>query len=284
MADQFCFCTLAVGNRYRAHAHMLAQDIQYYAPAHPFIILTDRPAEFEAYANVCAIQHRLQSIKGYHDKRFVIQHALCHFEVCLYLDSDVRLLGPVPLDMEWQPGITARTGCNILKHNANPNLVGKQRRALPIIKQAAHKLNINLEHTRWFHEFMFAVKKQSGAEAKFLEMWQTLAYFFEMQGIYDGEGNVMGLAAAKAGLTVRLDQQDRFAFFKDNIETIRIQNGQSKLEDKHVYFDAHNIIEYPDQTAWQKGINRLKKKLAFLGRWLRLRYAARRDAGLRALR
>ncbi|MBE9051915.1 hypothetical protein IQ243_16085 [Nostocales cyanobacterium LEGE 11386] len=275
MSKKFCFCTLAVGNRYRTHARMLASDIQKHSPATSLIVLTDQPHDFEEYPHVIACKHRLQSVKGYHDKRFVLEKSLKLFDTCMYLDSDVRILGSVPEDIEWLPGITARTGCKILKHNAGMN----QRQALPVIKKVAQKLDIDLEKTQWFHEFMFAVKKQDGAEVEFLKLWQTISYFFEMQGIYDGEGNVMGLAAVLAGLTVQFDSGDKFPFFKDNIEQVRIKKGQSQLKDKQIYFDIHKKIEYPEYPIWRKVINKLIGKAVFLYRLFRLRTFARQDLG-----
>jgi hypothetical protein len=267
MSDQFCFCTLAVGHRYRRHARMLADDIQQYAPHKLLIVLTDQPTDFQDCLHVIAIKHTLQSVKGYHDKRCVIEQSLERFDACLFLDSDVRILGPVPTSIDWLPGITARTGCSILKHNSGD----RPRKELAVIEQAAHKLAINLDQTQWFHEFMFAVKKQAGAETDFLTLWQTISYFFELQGVYDGEGNVMGLAAAKAGFPIQFDTEDRFPFFKDNIERVRIKHGQSDLKEKQAYFDIHREIEHSRHAIWQKAINKLTRKVVLTYRLLKLR-------------
>ncbi len=275
ISEKFCFCTLAVGNRYRTHARMLASDIQQHSPATSFIVLTDQPTDFEEYAHVIAVKHRLQSVQGYHDKRCVLEKALTLFDTCVYLDSDMRILGAVPEKMKWLPGITARTGCNILQHNASSS----ERKALPVINQVATKLNINLQQTLWFHEFMFVVKKQDGAEAEFLKLWQTISYFFEMQGIYGAEGNVMGLAASLSGLNVRFDSEDRFPFFKDNIEKVRIKKGQSNLKEKQIYFDIHKKIEYPELPIWRKVIDKLIAKSVFLYRLFRLRTFVKQDLG-----
>jgi hypothetical protein len=124
---------------------------------------------------------------------------------------------------------------------------------------------------------MFTVKKQAGAELDFLKLWETISYFFQFQGVYDGEGNVMGLAAAKAGLTVRFDSDDRFPFFKDNIERVRVEQGQSKLEEKEPYFAAHRQIEFPKRSMFEKVINRLKKKVVFTYRSMRLKAFAKND-------
>jgi hypothetical protein len=130
MSDTFCFGTLAVGSRYCHHAKILASDLQQYAPTITLVVFTDQIAAFAEYPNVMAFEHSLQSIAGYHDKRFVIAKAISLFDACVYLDADVRILGPIPTDLVWAPGITARTGCNILKFNKTDT---KNRSALPTI-------------------------------------------------------------------------------------------------------------------------------------------------------
>ncbi|TVQ59960.1 MAG: hypothetical protein EA366_04110 [Spirulina sp. DLM2.Bin59] len=276
MANNWCFCTLAVGKRYREHAKNLVEDIQKFASNIPVLILTDKPEEFAEYPVAQAINHRLQSVKGYHDKRFVIAAALRNFKTCLFLDSDVRIIGPVPENLSYHPGITARTGCSILKHNARNG----QGEMIPLLRHVSEKLDIDLGKTKWFHEFMFAVTKQDGAELKFLSLWQTLAYFFEMQGFYGGEGNIMGLAASKVGLDVSFNSEDPFPFFKDNIERVRIKNNQSNIEEKSIFFEVHRSIEFPKYPIWQKLLNRLIKWAMFSYRTVKLRFLARKDAEL----
>ena len=276
MSEDYCFCTLAVGKRYRNHAKILAKDIQEKALNVSFVVLTDEPADFQEYSHVIAIKHRLQSVKGYHDKRFVIEKSLERFDTCVFLDSDMRIIGLVPEKLEWLPGITARAGCSILKHNVETKI----RPAFPLIEQAAKKLDINLEQTKWFHEFMFAVKKQGGTEQVFLTIWQDISYFFEMQGIYNGEGNVMGLAAAKAGLAIRFDSKDRFPFFKDNIEQERIKMGRSNFTEKQMFFEMHKQIEYPKRSIYKKIIDKITQKAIFFYRLLRLRFFVRHNSSL----
>ncbi len=270
-----CFCTLAVGNRYRRHAAMLASDLQIHAPTMPLLILTNRVSAFRHFPNVIAIAHRLQSVKGYHDKLFVIEQALSRFEVCTFLDSDMRILGPVPPDLNWAPGLTARHGCNILKHNTTPRV----RAALPVIQEVASRLNLNLMTVSWLHEFMFTVRRQSGAELAFLEAWSALSHHFELRGIHDGEGNVMGLAAAIAGLSMQFDRHDRFPIFKDNIERERIKQGISLPDHAAVYFDAHRAIEYQQRMILEKAVRKFGQSAARRYRAIRLKlWMTRRDA------
>ncbi|BCL37273.1 hypothetical protein [Nostoc sp. MS1] len=248
---------------------MLADDIQKHSHNTQFIILTDKPAEFKQYSHVQAFYHRLQSVKGYHDKRFVLQKALELYDTCIFLDSDVRILSTVSADMEFLPGITARAGCNILKHNNSDQL--KQKK-LPLFLELSQKLSIDLENTGWLHEFMFTLKKDHGKEIEFLKLWGEISKVFELQGIYNGEGSIIGLASAASGLTIRYDSHDRFLFFKDIIEKVRIQKCQSQANEKQHLFDIHRSIEYPQRSVWEKGTDKLIKKTVFMYRLLRLKF------------
>lgn len=268
--NNFCFCTLATGKRYRTHAKILANDIQKHSPGTQFIVLTDKPIEFQEYSNIQVFYHKTQSIKGYHDKVFVLQKALELYDTCIFLDSDVRILGTVPADMEFLPGITARTGCNIIKHNSSGNNL--KQKNLPLILELGQKLSINLEKTGWIHEFMFAFKKDNGKELEFFRLWLEISKIFEKKGIYNSEGSIIGLSAAASGLTIRYDSHDRFPFFKDLIERVRIQKGQSKASEKQYLFDIQNRIEYPQGSVWKKGVDKLTQQVVFFSRLLRLKF------------
>lgn len=267
MSQDFCFCTLAVGKRYRNHARMLARDIQANASGIPLVILTDRTDEFEQNSNVLAFPHRLQSVRGFHDKRFVLARSLELFESCMFLDSDVRVIGPVPGDMEWLPGITARAGCCLLKHMKK----FQKSPEIPVIEKAALNLGIDLQTVQWLHEFMFTMRRNNGLEVDFFNNWKAISYFFEMQGIYYGEGYSMGLAAAKVGLVIQFFREDKFPFFKDNIEFTRIKKGQSNLDSKREYWDSHREIENLDRRIWNKVIDKITGKATLFYRLLRLR-------------
>ncbi|MCY7407480.1 MAG: hypothetical protein LH631_08895, partial [Alkalinema sp. CAN_BIN05] len=178
--QEFCFCTLAVGDRYRAHAQILAQDIQKHMPSKTLCILTDQPEQFARFPHVLAFKHYLQSVKGYHDKRFVLEKSLSLFESCMFLDSDVQVLGSAVEELRWSPGITARAGTSL----ANRMQTITSQKELEVIKEAAQKLNVDIQQVQWLTEFMFVMKKQNGLERDFFELWQTISYFFEMQGIY----------------------------------------------------------------------------------------------------
>ncbi|MCF4970654.1 hypothetical protein [Nostoc sp. CMAA1605] len=278
-SKDFCFCTLAVGERYRKHTRMLAQDIQQYTPNINLCVLTDQPEDFQDFPHVIGFNHKLKSVKGYHDKRFVLDKALSLFESCMFLDSDVRILGTFVEEMNWPLGISARAGCNLLSHMQN--MTNKQE--IQTIEEAAKKLNIELQEVQWLHEFMFVMRRQEGLEKEFFELWQSISYFFEMRGIYHGEGFAMGLAAAKVGIDIGFFREDVLPFFKDNIEQARIKTNKSSLENKRKYFDMHREIEHPQLSLSKKVINKLTKKAEFYYRLLRLKYVVNTDTNFQNL-
>jgi len=258
---------------------MLAKDIQQHTQNTALCVLTDQPEYFKEFPHVLAFKHRLQSVKGYHDKRFVLEKALSLFESCMFLDSDVRIIGAVVKEMNWPPGITARAGCSLLQHIANI----KNPKEIQVIEEVAEKLNIDLQKVQWFHEFMFAMRGEGGLETNFFQLWQTISYLFEIRGIYHGEGYAMGLAAAKVGMAIAFDRQDKFAFFKDNIERIRIKKGQSNPQEKQIYFEIHENIEYQNRSILRKINDKLSNKLVFYYRLLRLRKIAKNDSDFHKL-
>ena len=117
--QEFCFGTLALGDSYRALALELAKDIEKYSPHSSFVILTDKPHYFSNQPNVLSFYHK-QRVGCYHDKKFVIEKCLSLFNCCIYIDADMRILAPVPQDMEWIqiPGIKARACHSMTKRYA----------------------------------------------------------------------------------------------------------------------------------------------------------------------
>ncbi|MBE9177976.1 hypothetical protein IQ268_05180 [Oculatella sp. LEGE 06141] len=259
-----CFCTLALGKKYRSLALLLAGDLETYSPGKALVVLTDDPSHFQPCSNVLAFKHSQQGVTCYHDKRFVIQTALSHFEACIFIDADMRVVGEVPHDLTWLPGITARSGCSTLKHNQN-------RKARSIVEKVAHKWNLNLETVLYVNEFLFVVSKDAGKEADFLQAWDWLAPYFELNGIYSGEGSAIGLAAAKAGLDIRLDTVDRFPFFKDRIEKIRISKGDADPHTNQRYFDEQRRYEFPQLSLSEKLVAKVSKPVKRFCRLIQLR-------------
>jgi hypothetical protein len=149
----FGFATLAIGKKYRVLASLLAKDIEKYSPDTSLVIVTDNPGEFSDRPNVLAFKHQQQGVKCWHDKRFAIAKALELFNTCILVNADLRILGQVPPGIEWPPGITARSGCSIIKHNKN------KPKALAVIKDLAEKLNLDLQQVNGLMNFYLSLRE-----------------------------------------------------------------------------------------------------------------------------
>ncbi|MEH2060856.1 MAG: hypothetical protein V7K50_01070 [Nostoc sp.] len=275
--QQFCFCTLALGKVYRALAGLLAKDLELYAPNTALIIFTDNPQEFSKYSQVLAFQHQQQGVKCYHDKRFAVAKALSLFNSCIFIDSDMRILAPISEDIEWllEPGISARACMDMPKKFAKASTTTNKKfhREIEVIKKAAQFLNLDPEcqNVTFVHEYLFSVTKSTGKEIEFLETWEILAKYFELNGIYEGEGNAIGLAAYKAGLPVRWSEMTGISFFNNKTELIKIQKGQSNMDEMSTYFEEHERITHPKRSILEKIIFKLSKAIMHLYRAIKYR-------------
>jgi hypothetical protein len=192
----------------------------------PWVVLTDEPGEFEGLG-VRAVRHeptgpmaidfltRLPATgngrggAAYHDKRFALQAALEEFETAIFVDADTRI-NTMPRLPHFQPGIAVVTAVNasIAEHL---NRYGSHRR--PAFEKLAVDLTGDVEamnSARWCSEALFAITKD-GNESKFFETWARAAEFLQGQGLYSGEGGVIGLSALCAGWTVDYKTMDKLA-------------------------------------------------------------------------
>jgi hypothetical protein len=275
--NDFCFCTLALGKEYRDLALLLAEDITLYAPGIPFVILTDKPDYFSKYDHVKVFKHTQKSVGCYQDKVYVISKALSLFNSCMFMDADMRILKEFP-QLQWLPGITARSCSSIKKHfsTAITNNVNTNKKYL-VVEKHAHKLNLNLEdeNIMFISEFLFVVTKDEGKEIKFVQLWEQLGNSFELNNMYYGEGNVIGLAAAKVGLTIRHNTMENFDFYNDKIERVRIKNGQSEPDKNRILFEKHEEISRKNRPLIKKITDKITKKIMFYYRCLNLRIITR---------
>lgn len=279
LEKKFCFCTLALGKKYRALALLLAQDIEIYSPNTYFVVFTDCPQQFSKYPHVLAFEHKQHGVKCYHDKRFPIAKALSLFNSCIFMDSDMRILAPVE-DLQWllSPGISARACVNISKKFSQVFLNNKKTeiKTFEVLKKAMYQLNLDAEweNIKFVHEYLFAITKDSGKEIEFLQQWETLANYFELNGIYHGEGIAIGLAACKAGFPVRWSEMSGISFFNNIIEAVRIQKGQSNLDEISKYLEEHKKIIYPKQSIIRRKLDTLRQHIVVFYRFMKLKTAA----------
>ncbi|MDJ0599888.1 MAG: hypothetical protein QNJ37_13735 [Crocosphaera sp.] len=271
LGRKICFGTLALGENYRSLAKLLSKDIEQYCPDTPMVILTDKPQDFSDFSNVLAFKHKQQSVGCYHDKRFVIAKGLSLFDSCIFVDADIRILAPIEKQLEWSPGITAHiVWTNILKHNKN-------QYQLNLLSKMAQKLNLNLEEISFVHEAIFVVAKDSGKELEFLNQWDKIAPYFELNGFYRGEGHTMGLAAAKAGLNIKRESLETLNFFKDKLEIQKIKRGQASSEKIEEILNIQKQNEYPNQTLYKKVLKKMTKMLNRIYCTIILRYKTIKD-------
>ena len=71
----------------------------------------------------------------------------------------------------------------------------------------ASKLNISLDGANWIGESLYIITKDDGKEKEFLKAWDIIAKYMELHGFHGGDGNAMGLAAAKVNLNINLNQE-----------------------------------------------------------------------------
>ncbi|WP_424099861.1 hypothetical protein [Moorena producens] len=245
----FCFCTLALRSKYRSLAKKLAGDLEKYAPGKLLIVATDDVNDFNNCKNVSAFKHQQTGILHcYHDKRFEVEKALSRFSVAIQIDADTRIIGSLPETIEVLPGITAGHQANLVKHVEKYN----PERLKPL-KQIASKLDIPLDKAIYIGESLVFVSRDGGKEKEFIKQWGMIGRYFELKGIHGGEGIILGLAAAKAGLTIsRSSSWDR------------INEVKKHLDASH---------EKTQKTFWDS----LKRKLGYHYNFNRARVAALKD-------
>ncbi|BAZ48137.1 hypothetical protein NIES4103_07420 [Nostoc sp. NIES-4103] len=208
----FCFCTLALGKKYRLLAQQLAKDLEKNAPGTFLVIYTDEPKDFSKQSNTIAEKYRQIGILFcYHDKRFVLEKALSEFPVAIQIDADTRILKNVP-DVIPFAGIVGRQE-NLVEHvkKYNPE-------RLKAVKKVASKLNLPLENAPYVGESLYFVGRDNGKEKEFIKYWGMIGRYLELQGIHSGDGIAIGLAAAKVGWTINSENWETFRKISQHLD------------------------------------------------------------------
>lgn len=195
------FCTLALGAKYHLLARKMAENLAHHFPGHELVVLTENPGYFDDVKNIVAIPFQQKGILHcYHDRRFAIREALKRSETTFVIDVDAQFTGPTP-EMSWQPGIVSHTE-NLIEHVSRYT-----PERLDILRKIADKLSIDIDHVLWVGESIYVVTRDDGKEEEFVETWGKIALYLELNGVHSGDGNAIGLAAAKVGWIPRSDQQ-----------------------------------------------------------------------------
>ncbi|MCC5637395.1 hypothetical protein LC593_16415 [Nostoc sp. CHAB 5844] len=196
--QDFCFCILAFRAKYRILAKELAETLEKYSPGTTLVIGTDQPEEFQNSPNVFAFHLRQKGILHcYHDKRFVIQEALKKFPTAIQIDADTKIVGHISPEIPQSEGLAAGHIEDIVEHAQKYN-----PERLIYLRKIANKLDLSLDDVSYVGESLFAVTADSKKTGEFIKHWDSIARYLEIHGIHAGEGNAIGLAAAKAGLKV----------------------------------------------------------------------------------
>lgn len=201
LPKDFCFCTLALGKKYRLLTQQLARDLSENFPGGFLVVYTDKTEDFINYTNVLAYKHQQKGILTcFNDKRFVIAKALSHFEAAIFIDADTRIISRVAAHFNWMPGITTGHCEKLLEHVRTYSV-----ERLEALRRVASKLNLDLENVNYVGESLFVIARDQGKEIEFFQQWDRIARYVELKGIHAGEGNVIGLAAAKVGWSIHSD-------------------------------------------------------------------------------
>ncbi|WP_286804230.1 MULTISPECIES: hypothetical protein [unclassified Marinimicrobium] len=267
--SDFCFCTLAIGLEYRLAALFLANDIKNKAPNTPLVVLTDDHTTFSGYSNILAIPFKSDSIFGcYHDKRYVIAQALLRFQSCCYLDADCRLFRAPPIQSLSKSFDTIRAW-NVIsflprfeKEKTYEEERGVQRfnsceRRLTLQEQVAKSLGVDLGNTQFLSEvcMFFTFSKRT---SQFLYDWDRIARKLQLKGYGWGEGETIGICAAKHEWNVT-EMNCSHWLFKDNLSPIVSEEAS----------DFHEVRKILSKLSSKRGkLHKLSNKIVGIHRFL----------------
>ncbi len=253
---KYCFATAAFGRSYRSLAKLLAMDLAQYAPSFPLVIITDQPKDFQEHPNVIIFKHWCRGVQAYHERRFAINYALNYSDTVIYFDADVRICSPVPTDLAFSPGLTARSSCRLSKHLQN-HLHSPRKKE--IIVKMAGKVGISLDDPalKFINEFLFVIKADHGRELEFLRVWGELAIYADTLGLHKNPTHAMTLAAVKTNFPILRSDMEGLDFFDDRVEQYKIKKGISQPESKAEYFRAQQDVEQKKRTL----LERVQKKV-----------------------
>ena len=198
MSD-FCFSVLALGEKYRIMAKQLIENLEQYASDAYVVIGTDNPTDFENYQKVIAFKLQKKGILHcHHDQRFVIERGLKQFSLVIRMDADTKVTASIAQPTKIATGLYATHVENLVEHNQK--YVPER---LPYFEKLANKLDIELDQVSFIGESLFAVSDADKSKTEnFMYQWDLISRYAELHGIHGGEGNIIGLAAKKAGLEV----------------------------------------------------------------------------------
>ena len=270
-SGSFCFCTLALGSTYCKFALDLAKDLEKYAPQKKIIIFTNNPKHFEQQNNVLVFEYISNTVYNVWDKTYVIEKALSLYDNCIYFDADVRILDYIPSDINFLPGITAYS-CFSIKKKYDTVLKSSKAKSKnwKLLVHTANKLNVNLDDVKFVWEYMWMFKRDEKTQ-DFIDLWRKIGRYYEQRGRYGGEGEAMGLVAAKLGIPIHYDRERSISFFKYRDAKYKISQELVKPEAVQEYMDRYKEIKFPQKSFWEKVRGKINKYVTIQKRLIILR-------------
>lgn len=275
--NSFCFCTVAFGKNYIHLSKLLADDLHKFALGRNFIIFTDNPLEFKDKSNVQAIKHWCRGVLPYNERRFAIYYSLSIFNSVIYLDADVRIFSPLTVELDFYPGLTARSCGSMEKHLKTqfdrPLFSASKAKKKAVIDKMAEQVGVDLysQQVKFINEFLFVVTAYEGRELDFLKLWGELAIYAGILGMHKHPTYAMALAAFKTGFPIYYSEMNGLDFFDDRIEKVKISKGQSVPEARQKYFAQQYNIEKKSQTILERLIKRIFSWLSLKYNFIRVR-------------
>ncbi|MEQ9553009.1 MAG: hypothetical protein RIM23_25745 [Coleofasciculus sp. G3-WIS-01] len=211
----YCFGTLAIGKLHQNLAKQLALDLENNSPKTTFIILTDDPSVFSDFKNVLAIKHiQERPLLVLNDKRRVIERGLEKFSSVIFIDADCRIVKSLSENISWPPGITVNHdtqrsfGENFRKHCSSDQGIYEQ-----LFKKI--QLVISLDQCKFPIPNLFVITKDNGREKTFLEYWDKIARYCEINRCKNVfEAYSIGLAMCCTGWNATSFNEEFLDFYK----------------------------------------------------------------------
>lgn len=236
MKTDFCFSVLALSSKYQILAKSLAKGLEEYAHDVPIVIGTDNPNFFQDCPNVSAFYLEKQGILHcYHDKRFVIKEALKVSDTVIQLDADTQITESIPTFISPGSGLIG-----IFIDNAVRHMTKYTPERLSHFQKLAHKLDVNLNEVSFVGESLFSISADCDLGSKFIQQWDLIARYLQIHGIHAGEGNAMGMAAAKVGLEVKKSSWlESLNKIRQHVNASENQSKPSSFQQLGRRFDYH---------------------------------------------
>jgi hypothetical protein len=250
-ASNFCFTTLALGERYRRAALELASDLATNAPGKQVVVLTDDPRVFERQRNVVAVQHHQKGLFNcWNDKRFAVTAAFQFGDPVIFYDADSRVSKPLPRDIQTFAPLSADWTPNLEEHTIRY----QNKKERDIIFKVCESFGVDPKASVCIADSFYVIRKDQGREITFLRIWGKVAEQFDLLGICPSDGWSMGIAAAVIGWHASQGDPEISAF----------NSGRT-----HFLFGRESWKQ--TKPYWRRGVQRIINSVSLL--WHRLTFA-----------